>query len=275
MECSEPGTIRDEELLAYLAGEPVRPAVKQHLVRCQYCSARLAEYRRTELTLTSKLYRWDCPPTQLLGEFQLGMLNKDIATAVRRHLGTCVHCAAEMTALNDFLTGDLMPVDSPAISRQAVSATQAQNHHNPNPVKGTKAAFDRLVDASEAGIRRVIATLLPPSPRLAFQRGGGNEAWPRRYAAEDLNISVQVEPGTSRRDSLQLIGFVTRSGSTLEALKGIPVLLLSPTDTVYTQNVDELGNFIFTSISPATYTLELRLPESTIVIDALPITLQD
>ena len=25
MECSEPGTIRDEELLAYLAGEIVRP----------------------------------------------------------------------------------------------------------------------------------------------------------------------------------------------------------------------------------------------------------
>jgi anti-sigma factor RsiW len=271
MECSEPGAIRDEELLAYLAGEPVRPAVKEHLAHCQSCSDRLAEYRRMELTLTSKLYRWDCPPAQILGEYQLGLLSNDIAAAVQRHLDICVRCAAEVAALNEFLATDASSVE------RAVPAAQAQNHHrrSPAPVQGAKAAFERLIDASGAGVRRVIATLVPPSPRLAFQRGAANEVWPRRYSAEDLNISIQVEPGTNRRDSLQLIGFVTRSGSTLEALKGIPVLLSSPTNTVYTQNVDELGNFVFTSIAPATYTLELRLPESTIVIDALPVTLQD
>jgi hypothetical protein len=41
------------------------------------------------------------------------------------------------------------------------------------------------------------------------------------------------------------------------------------------QNVDELGNFIFSSIAPATYTLELQFPESTVVIDQLPLVLQD
>lgn len=274
MECSEPGAIRDEELLAYLAEEQVRPAVPQHLARCQYCSARLAEYRRMELRLTSKLYRWDCPPAQILGEYHLGLLSNEIAAAVRLHLGLCVHCAAEVTALSDFLARDPMLVERPAVSQVVVPVSQ--NHRQPaQPVQGAKAAFERLLDASGAGVRRVIATLLPPSPRLAFQRGNGNELWPRRYTAEDLNISIQVEPGTGRRDSLQLIGFVTRPGSTLEALKGIPVLLSSPASTIYTQNIDELGNFVFTSISPATYTLELRLPESTIVIDALPIALQD
>ena len=33
MECSEPGTIRDEELWAYLAGELVRPTVQRHLAQ--------------------------------------------------------------------------------------------------------------------------------------------------------------------------------------------------------------------------------------------------
>jgi len=44
---------------------------------------------------------------------------------------------------------------------------------------------------------------------------------------------------------------------------------------VYKQNIDELGNFVFSSISPATYMLELQLPDSTIVIEQLPIALQD
>lgn len=74
---------------------------------------------------------------------------------------------------------------------------------------------------------------------------------------------------------MQLIGFVTRKGTALEALQGISVLLSATADSVYTQSIDELGNFVFSSIDPATYTLELQLPESTIVIDQIPVTLQD
>jgi hypothetical protein len=61
----------------------------------------------------------------------------------------------------------------------------------------------------------------------------------------------------------------------LEALQGVPVLLSSQSETVYAENIDELGNFVFSSISPATYTLELQFPESTIVIEQLPVALQD
>ncbi len=99
MECSEPGTIRDEELLAYLAGEKVRPVVQQHLLRCQRCSSLLADYRRMDLSLTSKLYRWDCPPNQVLGEYQLGLLSNDFAAGVKFHLSTCVLCSAERNGL--------------------------------------------------------------------------------------------------------------------------------------------------------------------------------
>src|SRR5215831_20991480 len=102
MECSEPGNIRDEELLAYLAGEIVRPDVQRHLAQCQRCASQLATYRRMELSLTSKLYRWDCPLNQVLGEYQLGLLSNEIATAVKMHLGSCVLCAAEMAMLEQF-----------------------------------------------------------------------------------------------------------------------------------------------------------------------------
>jgi len=267
MECSEPGTIRDEELLAYLAGEIVRPDVQRHLSQCQRCSSRLATYHRMELSLTSKLYRWDCPPNQVLGEYQLGLLGNEIATAINMHLSSCILCAAELTMLEQFLAND--PV---LVERVSVQPSSLNNHHAPREVKPL---VDRLRDRSGAQVRRIIATILPPQPRFAYQRDvAGAEVWPRRYTAEDFSISIQIERGASRRDSLQLIGFVTRKGATLEVLQGVPVVLSSQTNAVYTQNIDELGNFVFSSISPETYTLELQLPDSTIVIEQLPVTLQ-
>ena len=269
MECSEPGIIRDEELLAYLAGERVRPVVQQHLSRCQRCSSLLADYRRMELSLTSKLYRWDCPPNQILGEYQLGLLSNDLATAINTHLSTCVLCAEEVATLTEFLADDPMLVERISVQPSSL------NNHRPAPQE-VKRFADRLHDRPGIQIRRIIASLLPPQPRFAYQRNVvGSEVWPRRYTAEDFSISIQIERGTSRRDSLQLIGFVTRKGLSLEALQGIPVILSSPASAAYTQNIDELGNFVFSSISPATYTLEVQLPESTIVIEQLPLALQD
>ncbi len=271
MECIEPGAIRDEELLAYLAGESVRPAVAQHLTKCQHCSSHLADYRQIELMLTSKLYRWDCPPNQILGEYHLGLLRNDLATAVKMHLGTCVLCTAEVAALTGFLANDPVLVEQPQVAKITAFPSLSNNHH---PAQEAGRVLDQLRDRSSAGVRRIMATLLPAQPRLAYQRDAAPSAlWPRRYAAEDVSISIQVERGTSRTDSLQLIGFVTRAGVALEALQGTPVLLSSQTSAVHTQNIDELGNFIFSSISPATYTLELQLPENTIVIDQLQVTL--
>src|SRR5260370_35750554 len=102
MECSEPGIIRDEELLAYLAGEIVRPVVQQHLARCQNCSAKLADFRRVERSLTRKLHRWDCPPNQVLGEYQLGLLDNERATTVRLHLSSSVLCSVAIATLSPF-----------------------------------------------------------------------------------------------------------------------------------------------------------------------------
>jgi hypothetical protein len=270
MECREPGTIRDEELLAYLAGEDVRPAVVHHLAQCQGCTSRLAEYRRIELTLTSKLYRWDCPPNQILGEYQLGLLSGNLATAVKIHLGQCVLCAAEVATLTEFLANDPMPVERVT----PVSIRASSPNHRRAAAQEAKRVVEDLRDRSAAAARRVVATLLPPQPRFAYQRASAPaELWPRRYTAEDLSISIHVEQGASR--AVQLIGFVKREGAALEALQGIPVQLSSQARTVYTQNIDELGNFVFSSLLPATYTLELQFPDSIVVIEQLPVALQN
>lgn len=277
MECSESGTIRDEELFAYLAGEKVRPTVVQHLAHCQRCAAQLAEYRRIELKLTNILYRWDCPLNQILGEYQLGLLSKEQAVEVKNHLSRCVLCAAELATLTEFLKNDPVLAEPAAVSRKRISVRPSSNHH---PVQDAKRALDDLrkqAGAGTQGVRRIAATLLPQQPRLAFQRNQAADlaTWPRSYTAEDVNVSIQVERDSSRRNSLQVIGFVTRKGSVLEALQGTPVQLTSPTHAVYTQNIDELGNFVFSSVVPAIYTLEVQFPERIIIIDQLSMTAQD
>lgn len=277
MECNEPGAIRDEELLAYLVGDTVRPVVLVHLGRCQRCSSQLAEYRRIELKLTSKLFRWDCPPNQILGEYQLGMLSNELATAVNFHLSQCVLCAAEVADLKEFLLGDPLLVErTPVIQKKSVrSSVPVSTNHRAAP--GAKGFLEQMREQSRAGIRRIAAVLLPPPPRLVPIRGVEATTWPRRYTAEDLRISLQVQRETHHGDTLQLIGLVSRNGSGLNSLDGTPVVLspFSSASAVYTQKVDELGNFVFASIPPATYTLELQLPNCTIVVDQFPLVPQE
>lgn len=277
MECNAPGAIRDEELLAYLAGEKVRPFVTEHLAQCQRCTTQLASYQELELLLTSKLYRLDCPPSAVLGEYQLGMLSKEMSAAVRHHLDMCVQCTGEVAALEGFLANDVLLEERAAPARVAFS--NLANLHNHNHVaSGFKQAVDHLREQSAAGMRRVLATLIPAQPQIAFQRGKLEQTtWPRRYIAEDVNISLQVEQDMIRRDFVQLIGLVTRRGQAVGTLEGMQVQLsaqandLSPTGATQTERVDDLGNFVFESVAPSTYLLEIQLPESVIVIDRLPI----
>jgi hypothetical protein len=204
----------------------------------------------------------------------LGLLDSEHATDVKLHLSQCVLCAAEVATLTEFLAIDPMLVERAPVSRESVRPS-SQNNHLPT-TQEVKDVLDNLIGRSREKVRRIKATLVPPQPRLAYQRNvAQSSVWPRRYTAEDISISIQVERGAGRREDLQLIGFVTRKGVTLEALEGVPVLLSSQLETVYTQNIDELGNFVFSSIAPATYTLELQFPESTIVIEQLPVALQD
>lgn len=275
MQCSEPGAIRDEELLAYLAGEYVRPTVVQHLARCQFCTTRLASYRRIEYKLINKLYRWDCPSDQILGEYQLGLLNHEQALTIKRHLENCGHCTAEVTALAEFLANDPMLVERvPASANNVASPAPSRNHTS---AREAKQILDQLRDQATAGVRQIIATLLPPSASIV--RGSdtaiSGTVWPRRYTAEGVNISIQVEHGPGRQNELQLIGLVTRKGTPLESFQKVPVRLLSSTNMVYTQQIDDLGNFVFAPVVSDVYTLELQLPEGVVIIDQLPITSQE
>jgi hypothetical protein len=193
----------------------------------------------------------------------------------------CTLCATEVTTLAGFLANEQLLANPVAVPGIAVRTSSPNNNHR--SAADAKSIIERLqnkANEAHAGVRRIVATLLPPQPRLAFQRDTAQAAlWPRSYTVEGVNISIQVEREASRRDSLQLIGFVTRKGEAIQALQGTQVQLLlqdvGVSSTEYTQNIDELGNFIFSAIVPGTYSLELQLPDSTIVIEQFPVISQD
>jgi hypothetical protein len=221
------------------------------------------------------LYRWDCPSNQLLGEYQLGLLNTQLTAEIKGHLNMCVSCSAEIATLTEFLTTDPMFAEQESAPQTRGAALPSLNNYR--AARDIKRSVDQLIEQSRTGTRRIIASLVTPQPRLAFQRDAAQQAsaWPRRYTAEEMTISLQVERGSHRKDALQLIGFVMRQGSTLEALQGTSVHLTSQTKKVYTQHIDELGNFVFSSIVPATYTLELRFADGVVVIDEFSVSPQE
>lgn len=260
MECSEPGIIRDEELFAYLAGEKVRPAVAQHIALCPYCSSQVAVYQRIEQFLLKRLYRYDCPSSLVLGDYQLGLLDSPANEQVARHLESCVHCAHELTTLGVFLQQEAsVPVEQVSTS---------SNHHH---VRHRQPPLQQTVSSN---VQRVMAILLPPLPHPALVREAAQSAspWPRRYEAQDVHIVMQLEEIPGQNMAFQLIGFVTRDDTALQALQGIQVRLSSASQVIYTQQIDDLGNFIFSPLSPALYEMELRFPDRIVVIDQLEIT---
>jgi hypothetical protein len=262
MECSEPGAIRDEDLIAYLSGDNVRPSVAQHIATCQSCSSRLASYQQVDHALANTLFRYDCPPSHMLGEYYLNVLSKAQSGLVKNHLRICEFCTAEVAQLSGFLAGDPRLVERAPVAHNSHSRSQE-----------IKQATRLIREQASTGIRRIAAILVPQQSGLAFQRNASQLAalWPRRYNAEDVSIAVQVERSSTNNDALQVLGIVSRKDTLLEALEGTPVHLISGTTTAYSLSIDDLGNFLFPSVSPATYTLELHFPSGIVVIDQLPV----
>lgn len=281
MECSEPGAIRNGELVAYLEGDQVRPAVVTHLARCPHCSQQLVHYQGLERKLVSKLYRWDCPSNQALGEYHLGLLDEELGRQIQFHTQMCVHCAAELSVLAGFLAYNPALVERPVTNVQPQIAAASLNNHHTFRAEA-KLIFEQVTEQIDQW-GRVVASLLRP-PLQTSQRdvaAQSTQQWPRRYTAKDMLISLQLEPDMHTRGpvQLQLLGLVTQTGVALETLHGTQVILSAaepfvvptPPDEqgAHAQQIDELGNFVFTHLTPATYTLELHFPQGTVVINQL------
>jgi hypothetical protein len=215
----------------------------------------------------------------MLGEYQLDMLSGEQTASIQDHLKICVLCATEIATLAHFLVNDPLLVAHATATLPV--ATNSQNSHS---VRDAQDIIGQWSSEGMAAVRYIVATLLSPQPRLAYQRdvADATSQWPRRYSAEDLTISIQVErtpQHAHQRGALQLLGLVTCAGKALEELQGVSVLLVSQTkagtehdQASRAQVIDDLGNFIFSSVESDTYALQLQLPERVVIIDQLALT---
>jgi hypothetical protein len=231
-------------------------ALDAHVMECPACAATRADYLR----LIAHLRSAPELTIQPLPGLALHLRDDEQDTGVKwkQEREAVAHARTVRRPVRAFLTG------------LAVASLIFASH-----VLHSLHEWARAGHRLSADLRRIVARLLPPQSQLALGVRGSQAVWPRRYTAEDVSIDVQLERAANPKDTLQLIGFVTRKGVTVKTLQGTAVHLSSHAQTVYTQTIDELGNFVFSPIIPATYTLEVLFPDGIVVIEQLLVTAQD
>ena len=238
MECSHPGAITAEEILAYVDGE-ARAHVAAHLQTCPACAILAEEYDRLQRRLGQALRRFDCPSPQRLGDYALGLLAAGERTRVAAHVRDCPRCADELGQLREFLALEAVP---PPVS------------------PGER-------------VRRFVARLVEREPSLAYAglRGAGSAAT-RAYRAEGITITVSVGPAAGS-GAVSVDGWVWQEGGAPEALAGATVTLTALADPArsFVVAVEELGSFVFELVPPDTYRLDVALGDRVIAIEILPI----
>ncbi len=238
---AHPGAVAPEDLLAFLDGE-APPHIVEHLRTCRECRALAREYARTHGQLRRRLCRFDCPPPQTLGDYELGLLPPEDRTAVAAHVVACPRCGDELRQLRDFLAGDLVtPSPGPAA----------------RPVER---------------VRQIVAGLLAPptGPALAGLRGVADPAT-LTYTAEDLTIAIDTG-FEARRGRADLTGLIYSEDAAESAIGETgAATLVAPDGTARTAEIDDLGNFAFEGIAPGTYRLEVTLGDRLVVIEELRI----
>jgi anti-sigma factor RsiW len=210
MECSHPPPLADEQILAMLDGDAA-PQVSAHLADCASCAARLDDTRQVEQRLTGRLYRWDCPAPQQLGDYCLGLASANDADMIAQHLVLCAACSAEMEVLRAFMSANAA---SPVLAPRPPA----------RPVR--------------PWLGDLIARVLPSAPAQATALRG---AATRSITAEagHTTIILEVQPDAE--------GWVTLRGQLLEADQdrwiGALVELRQTGVLATTTLIDEVGGF--------------------------------
>jgi len=217
-----------------------------HLERCLHCREKARRLTRLQDRLTAQLYRVTCPSPLELGEYHLGMLPRDQAVTVARHLAECPRCAREVAQLKDYLT-ELAPTLEPSLLEQ---------------VKGrVKVLVAHLVNGGlEAGL------LTQPALAPAYAGIRGEEGEPFLYQADDVQIATEVQDDAERPGRKVLLGLVIGMDTS-----GVKAHLWQADQRLAVVPVDELGNFVIPSLAPGSYELILSGPEVEIHIQDLEV----
>jgi anti-sigma factor RsiW len=232
--CINPSGIRNEDLIAFAEGE-ADPTATEHIERCQFCQKEARAYARTGAIMSAVLTRRSCVPTETLGEYALGTLASTRMREVAEHLLDCPHCLAESRSIAAFLSEPDESVLEPGLA---------------------------------GALRRLIARRLDaPTPALAGLRGTATDEM-ATFVADDCLVRLSVQSGTPGRPGKVLVGL-------LEQRAGIPAgataRLYENDRLLQTEEVDDLGNFMFNAVLQGTYRIEVTSGDAIVVIETVQV----
>ena len=241
MACIQPPELNEEQLWAYLDGRAEAKTI-EHLRLCPHCAGRAEELARLQNALRQNLFRAECPPSQQLGEYHLGLLSAEEAEAIREHVAGCPHCAAELEGLAHYMADLAEELEVSTVSRVRV-------------------LIARLLDWSEPGTG--------PAPGVPAYAGiRGEEEVPLTYEADGIRITLDLAEDPDAPGRYLMMGLVSSSDT---ALPHLTAHLFTADKLVATTPVDELGNFEFAGLERTTYHLILDGPDIEIIIEAVDV----
>lgn len=256
--CVDPKQVDDADYLAYLNHDG-RSEFEAHLATCPFCQREVELYRKQDRAMRRNFNfiisseRPFCTETHKLGEYSLGLLSLLEKRELEAHLNSCQFCSEELNNLQSWLPeAELVPTTSQPGAKQFVERDQ------PEPF---------LVR-----LRRVVATLLSiglPQGDLALAGGlrGSLDGAPQIFEAEEVQITITVQPAGPRRADLKVEGLVQRAAHDLAELEGVPVRLLKGTELLATEQIDDIGNFVFESVAPSDkFDLEITLEDKVVLV---------
>jgi hypothetical protein len=205
MTCQFPPPLDEAQLSAAIDGA-ADAEVLEHLEGCASCRQRLRQAMKIEQTLSITLRRWDCPPSQQLGDYELDLLSGTERLVVESHLQRCARCQEELDELRRFLK----PAREPAA---------------PN--------------AGRAWQRALVAQLLPAS--ASALRGSSPAARIDLFGIQegDAIITVQWRPGPTGTAAV----LAQIADESQERWTGALVEFRREQALVATTMVDDLGGF--------------------------------
>jgi hypothetical protein len=242
MACISPPELDDTALLAYIDGEAA-PQVIAHLKQCPHCRAKARVLARVQDRLTAQLYRLNCPSPLELGEYHLGLLPRDQAAALARHLVECPHCTHEATQLKDYLA-------------------QLKPDLAMGPLERVRTLVARLISGAPSS-----GLLGQPALASAYVGVRGDEEGPLIYQADDVQVAIEAHEHADTPGRHAILGLVTG----LEDLNELQVHLWQSAQRIATVPVDEQGNFVISDLAPASYELMLSGPAIEVHIQDLKV----
>lgn len=242
MDCRAPDAIHEDDLvISALDPDALTAEVRQHLAECPACAERAAEYQSLTRTLSSRLYRWDCPTTLEISDYAAGSLTAKRRRAISAHLKRCPPCTEELEMSKEFL--------APTPRETAISGAVTR----PFP--------SRIFEAAQVSLR-----------------GSTEETiWPLEYHIDDITLSLdRTTLSVGSMDSMLLGILLSTDVPRLKALEGVEVrLLISGVPDIAplaVERIDDAASFAFSTVPVGRYDLLIALPEGDLVIQGIELS---